>query len=139
MIANFRIKARIILHSVNAGKHGPVISANAGNQDPDYEFLLKNAVFSELISRGFSVFTGKTRSGEVDFAAVRDGRKCLIQVAYLLDSEESIRREFGAYSRITDASPKYVMSLDRFDLSHDGIVHLNIIDFLLGKRDLFLT
>lgn len=115
------------------------ISANAGNQDPDYEFLLKNAVFSELISRGFSVFTGKTRSGEVDFAAVRDGRKCLIQVAYLLDSEESIRREFGAYSRITDASPRYVMSLDRFDLSHDGIVHLNIIDFLLGKRDLFLT
>lgn len=75
----------------------------------------------------------------MDFAAVRDGRKCLIQVAYLLDSEESIRREFGAYSRITDASPRYVMSLDRFDLSHDGIVHLNIIDFLLGKRDLFLT
>lgn len=60
-------------------------------------------------------------------------------MAYLLDSEESIRREFGAYSRITDASPRYVMSLDRFDLSHDGIVHLNIIDFLLGKRDLFLT
>jgi hypothetical protein len=31
------------------------------------------------------------------------------------------------------------MSLDRFDLSHDGIVHLNIIDFLLGRRELFLT
>ena len=37
--------------------------------------------------------------------------------------------EFGAYSRITDASPKYVMSLDK----------MNIIDFLLRRTDLMLT
>ncbi len=62
----------------------------------------------------------------------------LVDVAYLLASEEIIRREFGAYARITDASPKYVMSLDRIDMSHDGIVHLNIIDFLLRRKDLML-
>ena len=54
-------------------------------------------------------------------------------------SEETIQREFGAYSKITDASPKYVMSLDKLDMSHDGIVHMNIIDFLLRKKDLMLT
>ena len=37
-----------------------------------------------------------------------------------------------------DASPKYVLSLDRFDYSRDGIAHINIVDFLLGKQDINL-
>lgn len=102
-------------------------------------FFLENIVYNELITRGFTVFAGKTFKGEIDFVAIKNGKKCFIQVAYLLASEETIKREFGAYSKITDASPKYVMSLDKMDLSHDGIVHLNIIDFLLRKKDLMLT
>lgn len=31
------------------------------------------------------------------------------------------------------------MSLDKIDMSHDGIMHVNIIDFLLRKVDLILT
>lgn len=92
-----------------------------------------------MLTRGFTVFAGKTFKGEIDFVAIKDGKKCFIQVAYLLASEETIQREFGAYSKITDASPKYVMSLDKLDMSHDGIVHMNIIDFLLRKKDLMLT
>ena len=102
-------------------------------------FFLENIVYNELITRGFTVFAGKTFKGEIDFVAIKNGKKCFIQVAYLLASEETIKREFGAYSKITDASPKYVMSLDKMDLSHDGFVHLNIIDFLLRKKDLMLT
>jgi len=102
-------------------------------------FYLENIVYNELISRNYTVYAGKTYKGEIDFVAIRDGKKCFIQVAYLLASEEIIRREFGAYARITDASPKYVMSLDRIDMSHDGIVHLNIIDFLLRRKNLMLT
>ena len=102
-------------------------------------FFLENIVYNELAARGYTVFAGKTYKGEVDFVAVRNGKKCFIQVAYLLASEETVRREFGAYRGITDASPKYVMSLDRLDMSRDGIVHLNILDFLLGRRDLVLT
>lgn len=102
-------------------------------------FFLENIVYNELITRGFTVFAGKTFKGEIDFVAIKNGKKCFIQVAYLLASEETIKREFGAYSKITDASPKYVMSLDKMDFSHDGIVHLNIIDFLLRKKDLMLT
>ncbi len=71
--------------------------------------------------------------------AIKEGKKCFIQVAYLLAGEDTVRREFGAYSKITDASPKYVMSLDKIDMSHDGIVHLNIVDFLLRRKDLILT
>ena len=102
-------------------------------------FYLENVVYNELISRGYTVFTGKTFKGEIDFVAIKEGKKCFIQVAYLMTNEKTIRREFGAYSQITDASPKYVLSLDKMDLSHDGIVHVNIIDFLLGRIDLMLT
>ena len=89
--------------------------------------------------QGFTVFTGKTFKGEIDFVAVKEQKKCFIQVAYLLSSEETIKREFGAFEKITDASPKYVLSLDRIDLSHDGIEHLNIVDFLLHKVQLHLS
>ena len=102
-------------------------------------FFLENIVHNELLVQGFTVFTGKTFKGEIDFVAVRENKKCFIQVAYLLASEETIKREFGAFSRITDASPKYVLSLDRMDLSHDGIEHLNIVDFLLHKASLHLS
>ena len=102
-------------------------------------FFLENIIYNELLTRGYTVFVGKTFKGEIDFVAIKGGKKCFIQVTYLLASEETIKREFGAYGSITDASPKYVMSLDKIDLSHDGIVHLNIIDFLLRRKDLMLT
>ena len=102
-------------------------------------FFLENIIYNELLTRGYTVFAGKTFKGEIDFVAIKGGKKCFIQVTYLLASEEIIKREFGAYGSITDASPKYVMSLDKIDLSHDGIVHLNIIDFLLRRKDLMLT
>ena len=102
-------------------------------------FFLENIIYNELLARGYTVFAGKTYKGEIDFVAVRNGRKCFIQVAYLMAGEETVKREFGAYKGITDASPKYVLSLDRIDMSHDGIVHLNIIDFLLGRKELMMT
>ncbi|MBP3609425.1 MAG: ATP-binding protein [Lachnospiraceae bacterium] len=102
-------------------------------------FFLENIIYNELLTRGYNVFTGKTYKGEIDFVAIKDGKKCFIQVSYLLASAETIKREFGAYDKITDASPKYVLSLDKIDMSQNGIVHMNIIDFLLHKKDLMLT
>lgn len=54
-----------------------------------------------------------------------------MQVAYLLASEETITREFGAYASVRDNFPKYVVSLDEFDMSRNGIKHYNICDFLM--------
>ncbi|MFC2661926.1 MAG: hypothetical protein ACFNYI_02135 [Eubacterium sp.] len=53
-------------------------------------------------------------------------------MAYLLNSEETAEREFGVYHSIHDNYPKYVLSLDDFDFSRDGIIHQNIRDFLLS-------
>ena len=93
-------------------------------------FFLENIIYNELILRGYSVYTGKTYKGEIDFVAIDGNRKCFIQVSYLMPTEEIIRREFEAFKPIKDASPKYVLSLDKIDLSRDGIIHLNIEDFL---------
>ena len=113
------------------------INTNTINYEDTY--FLENIIYNELITRGYTVFVGKTYKGEIDFVAIRNSKKCFIQVSYLLASENTIKREFGAYDKITDASPKYVMSLDKIDMSRNGIIHVNIIDFLLRRVDLMLT
>lgn len=150
-----RMKKAYLIHGV--GRYHITGKASLGNREKQYAvdvgfrtintntihyedtFFFENIIYNELLTRGYTVFAGKTYKGEIDFVAIKGGKKCFIQVSYLLSSEETIKREFGAYARITDASPKYVMSLDRIDLSHDGIVHVNIIDFLLRRVDLMLT
>lgn len=102
-------------------------------------FFLENIIYNELVSRDYEVFTGKTYKGEIDFVVIDGRKKCFIQVAYYLGSRETIEREFGAFKPISDASPKYVFSLDRFDYSRDGISHINIVDFLLGKVNINLS
>lgn len=44
-------------------------------------------------------------------------------------SENTIVREFGVYDRMRDNFPKYVVTLDEFDMSRNGIKHRNIRDF----------
>ena len=150
-----RIKKAYLIHGV--GRYNIVGKSALSNKEKQYAidmgfrtintntinyedtFFLENIIYNELITRGFTVYAGKTYKGEIDFVAIRNGKKCFVQVAYLLASEDTIRREFGAYDKITDASPKYVMSLDKIDMSHNGIIHVNIIDFLLRRIDLIVT
>ena len=60
--------------------------------------------------------------------------KIYIQVAYILSDDTVIDREFNAYKKIEDNYPKYVLSMDKFDLSQNGIIHKNIIDWLLKRQ-----
>ena len=85
----------------------------------------------ELIRREYNVTIGKYDEKEIDFIASKNSSRIYIQVAYLLSSNETIEREFGAYDMIRDNYPKYVLTLDDFDMSRNGIKHLNIRDFLL--------
>lgn len=93
--------------------------------------LLENVIYNELISRGLEVYVGKTMNGEVDFVTIKDQQKAYYQVAYYLYDQKVIDREFGAFADISDNYPKYVISFDQMDFSRDGIIHKNVIDFLL--------
>lgn len=95
--------------------------------------LLENVVYNELLIRGYEVYVGKTRSGEVDFVAMKDGQKEYYQVVYYLYDQRVIDREFGALSDIADNYPKYVISFDRADYSREGMIHKNALKFLLEE------
>lgn len=99
---------------------------------------LENLIYNELIYRGYEIKIGKTYKGEIDFVVTKNNAKCFIQVTYLLSDESIIKREFSAFSSIKNSAPKYVFSLDQFDMSQDGIKHINIEDFLLNKIDIVL-
>lgn len=94
---------------------------------------IENVVYNELLSRGYDVKVGTLDSGEIDFIATKFNEKIYIQVAYILSDETVIDREFNVYKKIEDNYPKYVLSMDKIDLSQNGIIHKNIIDWLLNK------
>lgn len=94
---------------------------------------IENVVYNELLSRGYDVKVGTLDSGEIDFIATKFNEKIYIQVAYILSDETVIDKEFNVYKKIEDNYPKYVLSMDKIDLSQNGIIHKNIIDWLLNK------
>ena len=104
-----------------------------GKNTQNIDQILENIVCLELLRRNFKVFVGKKDESEIDFIAERNGVKIYVQLAYLLASEETVRREFSVYDSIKDNFPKYVVSMDEFDFSRNGIIHRNIRDFLLGE------
>ena len=110
--------------------HG-IREAVFGNNQKDIQLVLENIVYMELLRRGYTVFVGKIDNQEIDFVCHKQNDKIYIQVSYLLASEETIAREFGVLDKVQDNYPKYVISMDEFDMSRNGIKHKNIIDFLL--------
>lgn len=113
--------------------HG-IRQAVFGGNMKDINLILENIVYLELLRHGYNVTVGKFGDKEIDFVCDKQGERLYIQVAYLLASEQTISREFGAFKNIKDNYPKYVLSLDEFDMSHDGIKHYNIRDFLLMEK-----
>ena len=109
---------------------GQVINTERKKQMGAY---IENVVYNELLSRGYDVKVGTLDSGEIDFIATKFNEKIYIQVAYILSDETVIDREFNVYKKIEDNYPKYVLSMDKIDLSQNGIIHKNIIDWLLNK------
>ena len=95
-------------------------------------FAIENVVFNELVARGYEIYIGKLNPGEIDFIASKSGERKYFQVAYLLSDKKIEEREFGALRKIEDNYPKYVISLDKTDFSQNGIIHKNIVDWLLG-------
>lgn len=95
--------------------------------------LLENIVYNELLNRGYEVYVGKVPKGEIDFVALKDGKKEYYQVAYYLYDQSVIDREFGVYAQVADNYPKYVISMDKIDFSREGIIHLNAREFLLKR------
>ena len=103
-----------------------------GSNQRDINQIFENIIYLELLRKGYNVRVGKIDNLEVDFVCTKGNEKIYVQVAYLLASSETIEREFTSLEKIDDNYPKYVISMDEFDMSRNGIKHINIIDFLMN-------
>ena len=97
----------------------------------DIEKTLENIVFFELLRRGYEVTVGSIGDKEIDFIATKNNTIEYYQVTYIMETSKTRDREFGSLNMVKDQYPKYVLSLDNVNFSQFGIIHKNIIDFLL--------
>lgn len=109
-----------------------LLYATMGYRDRMISGVLENLIFLELKRRAFKVFIGKFDNREIDFVAERKNQKIYIQVAYKLESQQTIDREFSALIALSDHFPKYVVTMDDFFTDTiEGVKHMHISDFLL--------
>lgn len=101
------------------------------NNQKNINQVLENIVYFEMLRRGYNIKIGKVDNFEVDFVCKKNDETIYIQVIYLLASEDTKEREFSVLENIKDNYPKYVLSMDEFDMSRNGIKHVNLIKFLV--------
>ncbi|MCC7454118.1 MAG: ATP-binding protein [Crocinitomix sp.] len=98
----------------------------------DRGHILENIVYLELLRRGNKIWTGTTRDQEVDFVCKTPfGELEYYQVAWEMNSEKTMEREFGALEKINDNYPKFLLTTDSFVQPRNGIKHLNVFNWLL--------
>lgn len=112
-----------------------IMYATMGNRDRMIAGILENIVFLELKRRGYNVYVGKLENSKINFVAEKQGNKIYAQVAYKLENEQTVEREFGNLLSVDDQYLKYVVTMDDFwKESIEGVKHLYISDFLLEER-----
>jgi len=102
----------------------------------DRGYILENIVYLELLRRGNKIWTGKSRNAVVDFVCKTPAGKIrYYQVAWQMVHENTAEREFGALEKINDNYPKYLLTTDSFTESRNGIIHLNVFNWLLDDEN----
>ncbi len=113
----------------------------------DRGHIMENVIYNELVARGYSVDVGvvtdrsrgQNAQKEIDFVVNDADRRIYIQSALQMGGEEKADSELKSLLLAKDFFKKVIV---RMDISHNyyddnGIFHCNLIDFLLGRIDLF--
>lgn len=113
--------------------------------------LMENLIYNELRLRGMSVDVGvvvkneKNDNGvsmrkqlEVDFVCNQGSKRCYIQSALRLSSEEKREQELRSLNSIDDSFLKFVITEDAVKRYQDenGVVFMDIYEFLLDENSL---
>jgi predicted AAA+ superfamily ATPase len=100
----------------------------------DRGHILENVVYLELFRRGYKIWTGTLRNGEIDFTVKnRNGEIEYYQVSWEISSHETEEREFTPLETIKDNYPKFLLTTESFPQSRAGIIHKNVFEWLLEK------
>lgn len=100
-------------------------------------FILENIVYLELIRRDYKVFIGKVDNSKIDFVVFKGGETIYIQVAESIKEERIFEREIKPLKSVRDYNKRVIITTD-YDINefYDGIKHINVLDFLLWKKEL---
>ena len=113
--------------------------------------LMENIIYNELKIRGYKVDVGMvtksilTSEGnrekkqlEVDFIANLGSKRYYIQSALSLSTEEKVKQEKASLININDSFKKIILVKDiiKVKRDEDGIVTMNVYDFLLNDNSL---
>lgn len=113
----------------------------------DSGHIMENIIYNELVKLGYSVDVGVVedrRNGskkqkEIDFIVNQFDKRIYIQPALRMDEEEKTNSELESLKITGDFFKKIIIRNDILLTFYDdvGIMHVNLIDFLLGKINLF--
>ena len=122
-----------------------------GLRQQEETHILENILYNELLFRGFSVDVGvvevieRTAEGkrakkalEIDFIARKGTEKYYIQSALSMDNQEKQEAELRSLRSVKDSFRKIVVSKSygKSWVDDEGILHINVIDFLLDADSL---
>jgi len=123
-------------------------NARIGFRQQEMTHIMENILYNELMVRQFSVDVGvvyareKNEKGnsvrtarEIDFVINSGGKRTYIQSAYAMPTEEKTEIELRPFSLTGDSFPKVLVRRDIGKRWYDdyGVLHINLIDFLLDK------
>lgn len=134
-VGRYDVHSKKLLESTGKTYFGDVGLRNyiaGGERQTDIEKIMENVVYHHLVHLGYTVTVGQLRAGEIDFVCTRPNQRVYVQVAWLIDSDTTFKREFGALQAINDAYPKYVISATPMlrSANHEGITHIHLRKFL---------
>lgn len=97
--------------------------------------ILKNWMWIELKRRNYKIYTGINGKKTFDFVAIKNGKKMYIQVIDELKDGNSVNIEVDKLEGFEEPSQRYLLSLDKTNYSRKGVLHKNIVDFVLKDLD----
>ncbi|MBR0430364.1 MAG: ATP-binding protein, partial [Lachnospiraceae bacterium] len=114
--------------------------------------LMENAIYNELIYRGYKVDVGvveirvdengkKVRKQlEVDFVVNQGSKRYYIQSAYALPNQEKVEQEQASLIKIPDSFKKIIITSGNTPVwrNDQGITIMGLFDFLLNEDSLDL-
>ena len=113
--------------------------------------IMENLIYNELACRGFSIDVGavpinvRDESGtsrhvqlEVDFVCNKGSRRYYVQSAFALPTQDKCDQESRPLLKVDDSFKKIIVTKEGPApyYSEDGILHMNVFDFLLDPDSL---